>query len=248
MKFRIFSFLGISAAVLFSLGGDLSAGSDRLADNNDDLIDDSDRLIEPAIERNDPGTGTGTLDIRADVDAFDEDGGFVTEFSVRVRNGLGEPVTGATVTITNAGFGEVTLLDREGLGHYLAERDAFFEGDFTLSVVSGTDVAEGVVLGGLGIHTITEPTAHSTVKAGQDLIVRWDAPSQARSAEVETRDYGPVLLPDTGAVIIPGVSNPADVKRRIRVFRFNEVDIAGALFGSRMRVEVRQSVDPLIVE
>ena len=104
------------------------------------------------------------------------------------------------------------------------------------------------MLGGPGIHTITESTAHSTVVADQALTVRWDVPSQARSAEVETKDYGPVLLPDTGAVIIPGASNPARADQRIRVFRFNDVDIAGGLFGSRMLVEVRQSIDPLIVE
>lgn len=228
MSFKMFAFIGMSAAILFAACGD--------------------SLTDPAIERNDPGSGTGTLDIRADVDAFDEAGGFVTEFSVRVRDGLGDPVTGATVTITNTGFGEVTLLDPQGSGDYEAVRNAFHDGDFTLSVVSGTDVVAGVVLGGPGMHTISEPTVSSPVAAGQPLTVRWDVPSRARSAEVETKDYGPVLLPDTGAVIIPGASNPARVDQRIRVFRFNEVDIAGGLFGSRMRVEVRQSVDPLIVE
>ncbi len=228
MRFKMFAVVGMGAAVFLASCGD--------------------SLTDPAIERNDPGTGTGTLDIRADVDAYDQAGGFVTEFSVRVRDGMGELVTGATVTITNAGFGVVTLLDAGASGDYVAESNTFHEGDFELSVVSGTDVVGGVVLGGPGIHTITEPTVDSTVSADQDLTVRWDVPSQARSAEIETRDYGPVLLPDTGAVIIPGASNPARVDQRIRVFRFNEVDIAGGLFGSRMRVEVRQSVDPLIVE
>ena len=228
MTIKMLAFVGMSVAIFFAACGD--------------------SLTDPAIERNKPRTGTGTLDIRADVDAFDEADGFFTEFSVQVRDGIGEPVTGATVTITHPGFGEVTLLDPDASGNYVAERNTFHEGDFTLRVVSGTDVVEGVVLGGPGIHTITEPTADSTVAADQDLTVRWDVPSQARSAEVETKDYGPVLLPDTGAVIIPAASNPARVDQRIRVFRFNEVDIAGGLFGSRMRVEVRQSVDPLIVE
>jgi hypothetical protein len=49
-------------------------------------------------------------------------------------------------------------------------------------------------------------------------------------------------------VIIPGASNPARVDQRIRVFRFNEVDVAGGLYGSRMRVEVRQSIDLAVVE
>jgi hypothetical protein len=228
MGIKIFALVGIIVAILFAAGGD--------------------SLTDPAVDRNYPGTGTGTLDIRADVDAFDEAGGFVTQFSVQVRDGIGDPVTGATVTITNTGFGEVTLIDPDGLGNYLAERNAFHEGDFALTVVSGTDVVEGVVLGGPGIHTITVPIVDAALAADQAMTVRWNVPSQARSAEVETKDYGPVLLPDTGAVIIPGASNPAAADQRIRVFRFNEVDIAGGLFGSRMRVEVRQSVDPLIVE
>ena len=227
MRIRMFSLIGISAAVLIAASGDSPS--------------------EPAIERNNPGSGSGTLDIRADVDAFNQAGGFVTEFSVRVRDGLGRPVTGAAVTISNAGFGEVTLLDPEASGNYFAERGTFHDGDFALRIVSGTDVVEGVVLGGPGIHVIAEP-ALASVAADKDLLVRWDVPSQARSAEVETKDFGPLLLPDTGAVIIPGASNPANGGQRIHVFRFNEVDIAGGLFGSRMRVEVRQSVDFLIVE
>ena len=228
MKVKMFALVGISVAILFAACGD--------------------GLTDPAIERNDAGTGTGTLEIRADVDAFDVDGGFITEFRVRVRDGFGEDVSGAIVTISNAGFGVVTLLQVGGEGDYEAERNAFHEGDYELSVVSGTDVVAGVVLGGPGVHTITEPTVNSTVSADQPLTVLWSVPSQARSAEVETQDYGPVLLPDTGAVIIPAASNRAREAQSIRVFRFNQVDIAGGLFGSRMQVEVRQSVDPFIVQ
>ena len=77
MKIKTFFLVGIGATLLFAAGGD--------------------SLTDPAVERNDPGSGTGTLDIRADVDAFDEAGGLFTEFSVQVRDGIGEPVTGATV-------------------------------------------------------------------------------------------------------------------------------------------------------
>ena len=128
MKVKMFALVGISVAILFAACGD--------------------SLTDPAIERNDAGTGTGTLEIRADVDAFDVDGGFITEFRVRVRDGFGEDVSGAIVTISNAGFGVVTLLQDGGEGDYEAERNAFHEGDYELSVVSGTDVVAGVVLGG----------------------------------------------------------------------------------------------------
>ncbi len=84
IRVKMLAFVGLSAVVLIAASGD--------------------GLTDPAIDRNNPGTGTGTLDIRADVDAFDEAGGFVTEFSVQAREGMGKPVTGATVTISNAGF------------------------------------------------------------------------------------------------------------------------------------------------
>ena len=156
MKIKTFFLVGIGAALLFAAGGD--------------------SLTDPAVERNDPGSGTGTLDIRADVDAFDEAGGFFTEFSVQVRDGIGEPVTGATVTITNTGFGEVTLLDPDAVGNYVAERNTFHEGDFALNVVSGTDVVEGIVLGGPGIHTISIPAVDSAPAADQAMTVRWNVP------------------------------------------------------------------------
>ncbi len=201
----------------------------------------------PAIERNDPGTGSSTLKVVADIDANDVVGGFITDFQVTVEDGAGNPVSGATVTIRNNDLGTVTLLESSaGSGDYVAARNTFPSGDFELSVVRGTDLVEGVVLGGPGVHTITAPVADETRTALQDLIVQWTVPLQARSAEVETRSYTSPVLPDTGAFAIPAVDNVARVDQRIRVFRFNEVDIAGALLGSRLRVEVRQTIDLIV--
>jgi hypothetical protein len=65
---------------------------------------------------------------------------------------------------------------------------------------------------------------------------------------VETKDFGPVTLPDTGAYVISGTNNPANASQRVRVFRFNEVDIAAGLPGSRLRVQVRKTVEPITVQ
>ena len=203
----------------------------------------------PAIERNDPGTGSTTLKVVADIDANDVVGGFITDFKVTVEDGAANAVSGATVTIKNNDLGTVTLLESSaGSGDYVATRNSFPSGDFELSVVRGTDRVEGVVLGGPGVHTITSPAANDTLAALQDLIVQWTRPLQARSAEVETRNFTSPVLPDTGAFAIPAIENEVRVDQRIRVFRFNEVDIAGALLGSRLRVEVRQTIEPVIVQ
>ena len=44
------------------------------------------------------------------------------------------------------------------------------------------------------------------------------------------------------------LSYQARTDQRIRVSRFNQVEIAGGLPGSRLKVEVRQTVEPIIVQ
>ncbi len=106
----------------------------------------------------------------------------------------------------------------------------------------------GVIVGGPGVHTITTPAPYDTLVVFQPVLVRWTVPSRAKSAEVETRDLGPTTLPDSGAYQIPGPSSQARPDQRVRVFRFNEVDVAGGLLGSRLRVTVRRTVEPIVVQ
>lgn len=203
----------------------------------------------PATDRNNPGTGSSTLLVTADVDASDVPGGFVTDLDVSVRDAADNPVSGATVTISNPSFGVVALLETgAGSGDYQATRTSLPVGDFTLNVVRGADNVRDVVLGGPGVHVITGPAISATVSSQQPLMVTWTVPSQAKNAELETRDFGPLLMPDNGTFQIPAASNPARPDQRIRVFRFNELSIAGGLTGSRMRVEIRQTVEPIIVQ
>ncbi len=204
----------------------------------------------PAADRNSGGTGSGTIHVTADVDAVDVTGGFITDFAVEVRDALNNPVTGATVTISNSTLGVVTLLEDGDPGDYEATRNTFPSGDFTLNVVAanGTDRVEGVVLGGPGVHTITAPLQNDTVSSSDSLTVTWTVPSQAVSAEVKTRDWGPALVPDLGVYVIPIADNVTNASQRIRVFRYNQVNIAGGLIGSRMQVEVRQTLEPITVQ
>lgn len=203
----------------------------------------------PAIERNNAGTGTSTLLVTADVEAADAIGGFITDFNVSVRDAADNPVSGATVTISNSVFSAVALLETGvGSGDYAATRTSFPGGDFALTVVRGADNVREVVLGGPGIHTITDPAVNATVSAQQDLTIRWTVPSRAKSAELETRDFESTILPDAGAFVVPAAENAARSDQRIRVYRFNEVDIAGGLPGSRMRVKIRRTLEPIIVQ
>jgi hypothetical protein len=206
----------------------------------------------PAASRNNPGSGTSTLKVTADIEADDDPaviGGFTTNYQVSLRNSLGSPVTNATVTITNATLGAITLIESTpGVsGDYLRQGSTFPGGDFQLDVVRGTDNVRGVILGGPSPHNVSAPVANATVPANQPLTVRWTVPSRA-NAEVETKDYGPISVPDTGAHVIPAASNPANSSQRVRVFRFNDVNVAGGLPGSRLRVKVRKTVEPYVVQ
>jgi len=209
----------------------------------------------PATSRNNPGTGSSTLKVTADIDANDDPtiiGGFSTDYFVSVRNGLGNPVSGATVTISNGSFagGKITLPETgPGSGDYLLTGNTFPSGDFRLDVVQGANNVSGVVVGGPGVPNITTPAANDTVPVNQPMLVRWTVPSQAKSAEVETRDFGPITLPDSGAYQLAGTdNNQIRPDQRVRVFRFNEVDMAGGLVGSRLRVKVRKTVEPVVVQ
>lgn len=206
----------------------------------------------PATSRNNPGTGTSTLHVAADIDANDDPaaiGGFLTEYAVSVRDGLGNPVSSAIVRLSNPSLGTITLPETgPGSGDYFVTGNGFPAGDFELNVTRGTDNVRDVVLGGPGVHNITAPLANATDTAGTTLNVRWSVPSRAQAAEVETRDFGPVTLPDTGAYNVPGLSNPARPDQRVRVFRYNEVSMAGGLPGSRLRVKIRKTVEPINVQ
>lgn len=211
----------------------------------------------PATSRNNPGTGSSTLKVVADIDANDDPaviGGFSTDYRVSVRDGANNPVSGATVTISNPGLpgGKVTLPETgPASGSYLLTGNTFPSGDFRLDVVQGAqgvNNVRGVIVGGPGVHTITMPKANDTLVVFQPIMVRWTVPSRAKSAELETRDFGPTTLPDSGAYQVPGPSSQARPDQRVRVFRFNEVDVAGGLLGSRLRVTVRRTVEPIVVQ
>lgn len=203
----------------------------------------------PAVERNKPGTGTSTLRVVADIEAQDVPGGFVTVFDVELRNAAGNPVSGATVTVKNGTLGTVNLLETgTGAGDYTATVNSFPSGDFGLDVIRGTDKVEGVVVGGLATHKITAPAKNATVPANQSLTVTWDRPTEAAGADIETDDYSASGLPDTGSHIIPANKNPPNTSQHIRLWRFNQVSMAGGLAGSRLKLEVRNTVEPVVVQ
>lgn len=196
------------------------------------------------------GSGSNTMLVIANVVANDLGGGmFTTDFSVILTDATMAPVSGAAVTITNAVLGATVLAETAmGSGIYTATATQFPGGDFQLDVVRGTDNVQSVVAQGPGVHTITSPQANDVVTAGQLLTVTWTVPSQAKFAEIETRDFSAVQLLDDGSFTISGLDNPVNANQRIRLFRFNEVEAAGGLIGSRLQIKIRAQVEPVVVQ
>src|SRR5438128_3696307 len=134
-----------------------------------------------ATSRNNPGTGTSSLLVTADVDGKTTG----TTFTVDVQDGLGRAVSGATVAFGNPSLpgGVIALVESPaGSGTYIGSTLSFPPGDFQLAVTKGADAVQGVVAGGPGVHTVNAPTVNSPVAANQPLAVSWTPPTQANQA------------------------------------------------------------------
>jgi hypothetical protein len=201
-----------------------------------------------AVDHNQLGTGSATLLVTGDVTVTNSSSSPTTSLVVDVKTSGGANVTGATVTIQNAGLGGDVALAETAQGHYTSSKTSLPSGDFRLSVVRGTDTVQGVVLGNPGNHAINAPVVNTTVTAGQPLDVSWTTPMTARSATLTTRNYSVQQLPDTGTYTIPAANNPVRTGQRVIIKRSNDVEIAGGVTGSVLRVAVTTTVDPFTVQ
>jgi len=203
----------------------------------------------PAASRNEVGTGSLTLLVDGEIEGQDVPGGFVTQFLVHVADATGTPVSGATVRVQNTALGTVNLLELSaGSGDYEASVNTFGSGDYGLTVARGTDNVQGVVVGGMSAHSIARPRADTTLTTGQPFTVTWTRPSEAAGVNLETRDFTASGIPDAGTYTVPGANNPPRPDQRVRVWRYNQVNPAGALAGSRLRLSIRNTVEPIIVQ
>jgi hypothetical protein len=201
-----------------------------------------------ATSRNNPGAGSSTLLVTGDITAAMTTGTTPapqTTFTVNVKDGSGGNVSGATVTILNSSVpdGVVNLSEAPaGSGRYTGTVPSFPTGDFKMNVVSGTDTVQGVVVGGPGMHTINAPVAAATITHGTDLPISWTTPSVAKQVSIQTKDLTTVKGADLGAFTIVAADNPIRASQVLTISRQNEVDAAGGLAGSFLRVTYTATV------
>ena len=186
--------------------------------------------------------------VTAEVTASLSSGGPVTSFQVDLRDGSSNKISGATVVVHNGDLGDVPLVEATaGSGRYVNSKASFPNGDFSLSVVRNADNVQGVVVGNPGAHVFNAPSRNAVVPANQPLQVSWTTPTTAKSATLKTKGLS-VQVPDTGAYTIAAADNPPQANQHLDLSRFNEVDIAGGLSGSRLRVTFAASVDSYVVQ
>ena len=204
---------------------------------------------QTATDHNRAGTGSSTLLVTGTITTSTSDAnGPVTNFAVDLRDGAGAKVSSATVTVHNADLGDVVLVEATaGSAHYTNSKAQIGSGDFTLAVTKGSDNVAGVTLGNPGGYAINAPALNATVPANQPLEVSWTTPATAKSVTLTTRDFT-IQAPDMGAYTIAAANNPARTNQRVILTRYNEVEIAGGLSGSKLSVTCTMSVDPFIVQ
>lgn len=201
----------------------------------------------------DPGTGSSTLLIDADihaehqVDNASSATDFDTEMEVTIEKN-GQAVTTGTVTVTSAGGTVELAYDTDG--RWRATQGGYHE-VYELSVTSGDDFVEGVRVDGPALHYFTTPTAGATVDSTVPLEVVWAAGEAADTATIETKESDRITIADTRAYTLAAGSlkskETETEEEELRLDRSARISLGGAVGGSELRVQISNRID-LVVE
>lgn len=205
-------------------------------------------------EGDDPGTGTSTLLVHADITATplvanaSRAADFNTSFDVDVvKGGLPAAVTSIVVT---SDAGDVTLAPEGGAMIRWRGAQSGYHEIYQLTIEAGADNVRGVQVDGPSVHHFTTPAPGATVDATMPLVVEWDRDETAQSASIETRELNEVAIGDTGTYTIPAgglKSKETETEQeRLRVDRSQRVTPAGAVVGSDVRVLVRNEIELVV--
>ena len=154
-----------------------------------------------------PGTGTSTLLINADVIATplvanaSKATDFNTEFTVDLSKG-GQPVAADSVTIVS-NTGTTTLVADGPLGRRWRGAQAGYQQLYQLPIEAGTDNIRDVQVDGPALHYFTAPLLGATVDATMPLVVTWKRSEPATIITLDTKLLDSVAISDTGTYTIP---------------------------------------------
>jgi hypothetical protein len=187
----------------------------------------------------DPGTGSGTLYVKA---ALDTDGSTIgTNFVLELRENdhAGTPVTDAVVTLRSQRGEMTTIFPLQAVNDTPVYARAGLEWDtgYVLSVHRGTDRIDAA-LELPGVTVITDPVQSTTFNRtqGQKLIVRWrdEFGRYAEYPEVrlDQADIRQTLTQDSQEFTVDSMRLVPTNEEHVTVTRTNKVLLQGGLDGS----------------
>jgi hypothetical protein len=203
----------------------------------------------------DPGTGTKTLKVVADIEAREQipNASNANDFDVTIevlvtKDSL--PVTNALVVVTLDGDEELLLDEGELLKGRYTTSLVGYPTSVELDVESGDDNVKDAVVLCPDIHVFTNPTSGQVVPANQDLEVLWEREERADAAELESRKEGKLEIDDTGSFILDATHFPGKPDKQeddhITLWRTQRVGLEGGVGGSELSVMVRNRVEFLV--
>lgn len=201
-----------------------------------------------------PGTGTATLLINADVIATPlvpnaaKATDFNTSFSVEITKGGQDVVADSVVVVSDAG--PVTLLpDNQTNRRWRGAQSGYYE-IYQLTVEAGADNVRDVQVDGPALHYFTAPLPGATVDATMPLVVTWKRSEPATVITLDTQQLDSVAISDTGTYTIPvgGLKSKSTEteQEQLRIDRAERITPAGAVVGSDVRVMVRNEIDLVV--
>lgn len=212
----------------------------------------SDGELDPGAG-NDPGTGSTTLLVDADVLASpvvpnaSKAQDFTTTFRVRLER-AGSTVTTGTVTVQSS-QGAVPLTYTGEGNRWVGIQNGYSE-VYRLDVTADADFLESVRVDGPSVHYLTAPLPGATVDTRAPVMVTWARSGAAETARLDTDQLDELVVPDTGSYSIPigGFKSKRDgvEQERVRIERSQRVTPTGALAGSEMRVTIRNEISVVV--
>ena len=199
------------------------------------------------------GTGTSTLLVNGNASAHANIANaklasdFMTDVNVRVSlNNV--PVTTGTVTINSHSMKTPLALtySNQNNGEWQASIAGYDE-VYELSVVSGPDKVQGVIVDGPDIHEFTAPMAGASLDSTMANMMTWQRAIVADQASFRVGDLDRISIQDTGSFSIPPGSLKAEKDQShpntIQLTRTNQIVPKGAVAGSMFSVSVENELD-----
>lgn len=200
-----------------------------------------------------PGGGTRTLYVKGQVYSDGSTDGTAMAFEVREGNSGGTVITDAVVIVRGDQSGEMALpwtgvqWGSFAAGSYYTRSFAWQTG-WHVEVRRGNDRLDAY-LEAPGITTITQPIAGTTFSraAAKPMEILWrdsfDRKAKQVDVDLDKADYKISLADDTHSHLVEPNRLVADGSERIRIERFNEVELAGGTPGSSFRATTRHQIE-----